>query len=130
MKFTIDRKYIVITFLKFIGCYFPVWILALYLNINDSLGFCISSLLAGITVYVGVFTPRSIFISNGMISFKSAYSQSRLELRMSDITKVETTIEIYNTVKLVTKSGDSYKLHPKDAKALEEVLNKVNNVIT
>lgn len=125
MKFHIDRRYIVIQILKF----FVYYILGLtfvlfFLKPKDQLGFIGASLLACTTIYFGLFSPGKIFISKDIISFKGTNSYERSEVKITDITKVETTFGLFNTITLIVKSGAIYHLHPRDVDALEKLLEQ------
>ena len=70
------------------------------------------------------FFPANISVKNGTISFKRTDSYEKSEIKITDITRVETTSGLYNTVTLTVKSGVIYHLHPRDVKALEKVLKQ------
>ena len=125
MKFPIDRIYIAIQILKvFVYYILALTFVLLLLKPKDQLGFFGSSLLACTSIYIGLFYPGNISVSNGTISFKKTNSYEKSEIKIIDITRVETTFRLFNTVSLTVKSGAIYHLHPRDVKALEKVLEQ------
>jgi hypothetical protein len=125
MKFPIDRRYIAVQILKVCVYYIlALTFVLLFLKPKDQIGFFGASLLACITIYYGLFFPANISVKNGTISFKRTDSYEKSEIKITDITRVETTSGLYNTVTLTVKSGVIYHLHPRDVKALEKVLKQ------
>ncbi len=123
IKFKTDNRYIVVYFLKFIAYYIISLLFVLCFKPKDPLGFFGASLLSCITIYVGLFNPGSIIVRNGIISFKRTNSYARTEVEITNIARVETSSSLFNTLKIFTKAGDTYNLHPKELTALEKYLN-------
>lgn len=127
MKFNIDKRYIVIQSLNAIVCYIlGVLIVMYFLHPEDLYDFVGASLFAAIIVFFIYFFPRSIYVKDGIISFGGKNCFKRNHVNLTEITQIKYSCKFYNTVLLVTKSGEEYKLHPKDAVAFEDVVRSAN----
>ena len=123
MEFKIDRRYIAIQTLKaLVGYVVAVLIVLCFFNLNDPDGFVGASLLACVTIYFLFILPRKIIVENGVISFTEKNGTVRTKINIADIGYVETSHKPYNTVTIQTRAGEKYKLHPKDAEALRNIL--------
>lgn len=137
MEFKIDKRYITLQTLKaIVGYAIAVLIVLYFFNLDDPEGFVGTSLLAGVTIYLLFILPRKIIFENGVISFTEKNGMARINIRIADIGYVETSYRRYNAVTIQTRSGEKYKLHPKDAEALRNILlfgkpdcpiNEINN---
>lgn len=123
MKFKTDGRYTAIQLLEVIGCYIlGVMAVLFLLNNDDPIGFIGSSSAALLFVYFLCFFPRSIQVGEGMISFKKEYGYQRVNLCLSDIVDVQTDTKYYNTVTIVTRNREVYRLHPRDIESLKELI--------
>lgn len=127
MKFRIDRKYIAIQSLKaIVGYMLGVSIVLYFLDSKDPYGFVGVSLAVCILFFI-LYFPKKIYVGDGIISFVQANRWERTTVELDDIVKTEASRKIYNTVKLVTKSGWEYTLHPEDAQTLETLIRSRQN---
>lgn len=123
MVFKIDRRYVAIQTLKVIVAYLAALFIVLYfLHTNDPEGFIGITLIAGIGIYIYQF-PKKIYVEDGAISFVSQYSNERIKVGLNDIISIENVSKSYNSLKLLTKCGNDYTLHPADIQKLESVLS-------
>lgn len=62
----------------------------------------------------------------GDISFVRTNSNDRLNIKLTDLAGGESiNTKPYNTVMIITKSGEKYKLHPKHPEVLlKDIINK------
>lgn len=127
MKFRIDRKYIAIQSLKaIVGYMLGVSIVLYFLDSKDPYGFVGVSLAVCILFFI-LYFPKKIYVGDGIISFVQANRWERTTVELDDIVKTEASRKIYNTAKLVTKSGWEYTLHPEDAQTLETLIRSRQN---
>lgn len=127
MKFRIDRKYIALQSLKaIVGYMLGVSIVLYFLDSKDPYGFVGVSLAVCILFFI-LYFPRKIYVGDGIISFVQANRWEITTVELDDIVKTEASRKIYNTVKLVTKSGWEYTLHPEDAQTLEMLIRSRQN---
>ncbi len=101
---------------------FGVFIVFNLLDLKTPKDFVGTSLFAGIILYFVFVYPKSILIQDGIISFVVKNCVQRTKINLLDITKVECSCKYYNSMVIKTKFGDNYKLHPKNAKKLEEII--------
>lgn len=124
MKFKIDKRYIAIQSLKaIVGYILGVFIVFNLLDLKTPKDFVGTSLFAGIILYFVFVFPKSILIKDGIISFVVKNCVQRTKINLLDITKVECSCKYYNSMVIKTKFGDNYKLHPKNAQRLEEIIS-------
>lgn len=123
MKFKTDRIYIALQFLIVSACYFLAYIFLLRFKIENPLSFYILGSLVCIALYFGPFFPGNIIVDDGTVSFRRL-NRPRNKVKISDITNVETSSGLYNTVKITTKSSTVYSLPPKDPEALVDYLEQ------
>ena len=123
MKFSIDKRYSFIRALLMLAGYlFGVCIVIFLLNNQDPIGFLGSSLIACVLLYVVLFRPKTIYVKDGNINFAKDGDYNRTSISLRDIVSVEISVKPYNTLKLTTKSGHTYSLHPENLQELESAL--------
>ena len=123
MKFSIDKRYSFIQALLMLAGYlFGVCIVIFLLNNQDPIGFLGSSLIACVLLYVVLFRPKTIYVKDGNINFAKDGDYNRTSISLKDIVSVEISVKPYNTLKLTTKSGHTYSLHPENLQELESAL--------
>ena len=123
MKFSIDKRYSFIRALLMLAGYlFGVGIVIFLLNNQDPIGFLGSSLIACVLLYVVFFRPKTIYVKDGNINFAKDGDYNRTSISLRDIVSVEISVKPYNTLKLTTKSGHTYSLHPENLQELESAL--------
>ncbi|MBD5272970.1 MAG: hypothetical protein HDS42_06900 [Bacteroides sp.] len=123
MKFSIDKRYSFIRALLMLAGYlFGVGIVIFLLNNQDPIGFLGSSLIACVLLYVVFFRPKTIYVKDGNINFAKDGDYNRTSISLRDIVSVEISVKPYNTLKLTTKSGYTYSLHPENLQELESAL--------
>ena len=123
MKFSIENRYSFIrALLMLAGFLFGVCIVIFLLNNQDPVGFLGSSLIACVLLYVVFFRPKTIYVKDGNINFAKDGDYNRTTISLKDIVNIEISIKPYNTLKLTTKSGHTYSLHPKNLQELESAL--------
>ena len=123
MKFSIDKRYSFIrALLMSAGYLFGVCIVIFLLNNQDPVGFLGSSLIACVLLYVAFFRPKTIYVKDGNINFAKDGDYNRTSISLKDIVNVEISFKPYNTLKLTTKSGHTYSLHPENLQELESAL--------
>ena len=123
MKFSIDKRYSFIRALLMLAGYlFGVCIIIFLLNNQDPIGFLGSSLIACVLLYVVFFRPKTIYVKDGNINFAKDGDYNRTSISLRDIVSVEISVNPYNTLKLTTKSGHTYSLHPENLQELESAL--------
>ena len=123
MKFSIDKRYSFIrALLMSAGYLFGVCIVIFLLNNQDPIGFLGSSLIACVLLYVMFFRPKTIYVKDGNINFAKDGDYNRTSISLRDIVSVEISVKPYNTLKLTTKSGHTYSLHPENLQELESAL--------
>lgn len=123
MKFSIDKRYSFIRALLMLAGYlFGVCIVIFLLNNQDPIGFLGSSLIACVLLYVVFFRPKTIYVKEGNINFAKDGDYNRTSISLRDIVSVEISVKPYNTLKLTTKSGHTYSLHPENLQELESAL--------
>ena len=127
MKFRNDTKYVVAQTLKAAAGYLiGLSIVLLLFDLEDKLGFGISSLFADILLYC-LLMPRAINIKGDFISFVTEHELTRREIELSDIADVQVEKgRLYDTVVITTKSGEKYRLHPADKQAFRDALTSHN----
>ncbi len=123
MKFKTDRRYIALQFLECVVSTGLGYLIVLCFDPQATLGFFIGGLLAVIFVYIGVHFPKYILVNDRTVSFKRFFKFEK-SVRIADITEVEISFGFLNTVKIRTKSGTVYNLHPRDAEALGKYLEQ------
>ena len=123
MKFKTDRRYIALQFLECVASAGLGYIIVLCFDPQATLRFFGGGLLAMILVYIGVYFPKYILVNDRTVSFKRFFKFEK-SVRIADITEVEISFGFLNTVKITTKSGTVYKLHPRDAEALGKYLEQ------
>ena len=104
------------------GYLFGVGIVIFLLNNQDPIGFLGSSLIACVLLYVVFFRPKTIYVKDGNINFAKDGDYNRTSISLRDIVSVEISVKPYNTLKLTTKSGHTYSLHPENLQELESAL--------
>ena len=123
MKFSIDKRYSFIRALLMLAGYlFGVCIVIFLLNNQDPIGFLGSSLIACVLLYVVFFRPKTIYVKEGNINFAKDGDYNRTSISLRYIVSVEISVKPYNTLKLTTKSGHTYSLHPENLQELESAL--------
>lgn len=124
MEFKIDRRCVAIQTLKWIIAYLVTLFIVLYfLHTTDPEGFIGITLIVGIGIYIYQF-PKKIYVDEGTISFVSQYSNERIKVELYDIMRMENVSKSYNSLKILTKFGNEYTLHPADIQELEDVLSR------
>ncbi len=120
MKFRIDIKYIVVQALKALTAYLiGIFIILSFRSHSDLWDIVLPSLFAGVTLFVIFMIPRSISVMNRTISFTKENCAERITIKLVDIINIETDFHLYNTLTLITRSGNKYRLHPEDLQGLQ-----------
>lgn len=126
MNFKIDNRFVILQLLKSILGYIIGASLVLAISKTiDAFDFLCYSFAAGVVIYLIYFYPREIVVNTEKIIFsKENGSNHRIEVKLNDITHVQTKKTFYNTLIFTTRQKESYTLHPKDIENLENLLQR------
>lgn len=102
-----------------------VLIVICFLKSSDPAGFIGASLAAAIGMFFLLIYPRDILVEDGVVSFVNENGISRSNVEISDIIATEVISDRYNTLTFTTRFGHTYKIHPKDAAALNNLLKSI-----
>ena len=122
MKFSIDKKFIVMQSFKVIVGYLAgIGVVLFLLKPSDASGFIGITLVVTIASYFLYWLPKDIDVSNGVVSFGDCIG-FRSHIKIQDITSVAMTTGFYRTVHITSKTGNTYILHPQLPDKLVSVL--------
>lgn len=123
MKFSIDPRYSLFQTIIWIGTYLITLFLCLKIfHFSDASGFVGNTLVACGAMFLISLFPRKITLENGILSFKDRNWLETKKVILSDIVNIQTEKKFYNTIKVTTLSGETFRFHPEDMDDLENVI--------
>lgn len=120
MVFKIDSRYVAVVALKALGAYIlGILIVAVFLSLKTPLlDFACTAFVALLPIFFIYLMPKKIRVEDGDISFVKKNSTDRIKINPGEITQLEQSRNLYNTLIITTKSGTQYELHPQDLESL------------
>jgi len=124
MVYKIDNRYITVVALKALGAYIlGILIVAVFLSLKTPLlDFACTAFVALLPIFFIYHMPKKIRVEDGEISFVKKNSTDRIKINPGEITHLEQSRNLYNTLIITTKSGTQYELHPQDLESLTNAI--------